>query len=137
MALQRPIQLQNVEVPFGALDQKSSPLVSANGALEHAINVEFDKVGVLNKRRGYQFVDTTEVVSKLDDVDDVVIAVTTHRNELLVVTYDRVLALGSKDMALMPSGASPAAFVYRGPNNRGACRLHYVSTSRTTQGSSG
>lgn len=137
MALQRPIQFQNVEVPFGALSQKESPLVAANGALEHAINVEFDKVGVLNKRRGYQLVDPTDAISKLDDVDDVILTVTTHRNELLVVTYDRVLAMGSKDTALTPTGSSPVAFIYRGPNNRGACRLHYVSTSRTTQGSSG
>jgi hypothetical protein len=131
-----PLQFVPIPITLGGLDQKASSLTRAPGKLEHAINVEFDKTGRLNKRRGYQLVDTSAAVNRWDD-DAIMLHVTTHRNELLVVTYDYVMGMASKDEAMTQDGAVTAAFVYRGPNNRGSCRLHYVSTSRTSQGSSG
>lgn len=126
---------QPIPVVLGGLDQKTSSLTRAPGKLERAVNVEFDKTGRLNKRRGYQLVDVGAAVNVFDD-DTLMMHVTTHRNELLVFTYDYVIAMGSKDEAMTQDGAVTAAFIYRGPNNRGNCRLHCVSTSRTSQGAS-
>ena len=55
-----PVQSENVEVVFAGLDQKTSSKLTAPGKLERALNVEFDKMGQLNKRAGYQMFETTQ-----------------------------------------------------------------------------
>lgn len=128
-----PLEFQLFEIVLGGLSQKESPLTRAPGKLERAVNVEFDKTGRLNKRRGYQRVDTSQVVNRFD-TDAVMLHVCTHGNEVVVFTYDYVIGMVSKDALPTQSGPSQAAFVYRGPNNRGNCRLHHVSTARTSAG---
>lgn len=132
MALRSPLQFQTIEIPFGALDQKTADLVRSPGQLERAVNVEYDKQGRLNKRRGYQFVPLDNAVGMFDD-DAVFIHLGKLRNELVVISYDHVLSLISKDEAVSATSGT-ATLAYRGPNNRGNGRLHYVSTSRTTAG---
>jgi hypothetical protein len=104
--------------------QKHDGITRPPDMLEYGINIEFDKDGILNTRRGYQFVDLRETVNRADD-DDVFCAVTTYRDELVVFSYDYVEALGSKDAQLRGEDA----LVYRGPSNRGAAKLEHVSTS--------
>lgn len=132
MALRNPLQFQTIEIPFGSLDQKTADLVRNPGSLERAVNVEYDKQGRLNKRRGYQFVPLDNAVGLFDD-DSVFIHLGKLRNELLVISYDHVLSLVSKD-ELVSATTGTATLAYRGPNNRGNGRLHYVSTARTTAG---
>lgn len=120
-----PLEFQNVEIIFRGLAQKDGEKTRPADMLTKAINVAFDRGGVLNKRRGYKFVPVSAAINVFDD-DAVMISCATRRDELVVFTYDYVIALGSQDAALR--GAD--AFVYRGPNNRGNGRLQYVGTSR-------
>jgi hypothetical protein len=123
-----PLQFNNVPVMLAGLAQKDSALTKSPGALEKAINVEFDKQGRLNKRRGYQFVDVGQTVNRFDD-DAVMQHLALRAGELLVVTHSYVAALGSVDASLRGTDT----LVYRGPNNRGQGRLLFGSTSRTSQ----
>lgn len=122
-----PLDWTNIELVLRGMAQKSSDLTRAPDHLKYAINVEFDKDGDLNKRRGYQFVDLGNTVNAFDD-DAVFCNVGTYRDELVVFSYDYVAALGSRDSQLRGSDA----LVYRGPSNRGAGKLQYVSTSETS-----
>lgn len=123
-----PLVFQPFEVQLGGLQQKASPLTKAPGALEKAINVEFDKTGRLNKRRGYQFVDCSTTVNRFDD-DAVMMHLASRGNELLVVTYSYVAALVDKDGNLRGTDT----LVYRGPCNRGNGRLSFVSSPQQAQ----
>lgn len=123
-----PLQFTNVPVMLAGLAQKDGPLTKAPGALEKAINVEFDKQGRLNKRRGYQFVDVGQTVNVFDDDDAVMQHLAVRQNELLVITHSYVASLGSPDEAMRGTDS----LVYRGPNNRGNGRLLFGSTSRTS-----
>lgn len=116
-----------IVIRFAGLDEKTAALVRAPGALERAQNVEFDKTGQLNKRRGYAFVDVADAINVFDD-DEVFHALATYRDELVLFSYDRVVGLASRTASLR--GAE--AFVYRGPSNRGALRVQFVSSSRTS-----
>jgi hypothetical protein len=117
-----------VELIFKGLAQKAGDKTRPPDSLTRAVNVTFDKEGVLNKRRGYQFVDAGATVNRFDD-DAVMLRVTTRRDELVVFTYDYVAALGSKDGAMR----GVDALVYRGPNNRGNGRMEFVATSRLSR----
>lgn len=119
------MQFDRIEVVLDGLDQKTSAPMQVPGKLVLAINCEYDKTGAINKRRGYQLVALDDTVNVFDD-DAVFCAVATLRGELVVVSYDYVCSLGSRDSALRGGDA----LVYRGPCNRGACKLDYVGTSR-------
>lgn len=120
-----PLEFTNVEIVFRGLAQKDGEKTRPPDMLTKAINVVFDRGGVLNKRRGYKYVPISAAINVFDD-DEVMIACATRRDELVVFSYDYVIALGSQDA--MMRGAD--AFVYRGPNNRGNGKLQYVGTSR-------
>jgi hypothetical protein len=120
-----PLQFTNVDVPLGGLDQKIGPLVRVAGALEQAINVEFDKSGQLNKRRGYQFVDMGEHVGAFTN-DEVMAHLGVLRGELVIFTRGHVAGLGSREGELRGEDT----IVYRGPNNCGGCSSGFVSVSR-------
>lgn len=121
------IQFQPTEIVLDGLDQKTSAPMRVPGKLSHAINVEYDKTGALNKRRGYQFIDLGNTVNLFDD-DAVFCAVTTFRGELVVFSYDHLCTLGSRDSAMRGTDS----LVYRGPNNRVACSLRHVVTANLT-----
>ena len=122
-----PTQL--VEIPLSSgLDQKTGELKRAPGTLLRAINVETDKVGRINKRRGYQHVNVSDLVVARFANDVVLTSCTTLRNELVIYAYDTVLALGSRESQLRGEDA----VIYRGPTNRGNGKLIYISTSRAT-----
>lgn len=122
------VEFKPVEVVLEGLDQKTSHVARTPGKLEHAINVEYDKTGAINKRLGYQYVDLSNTVNLFDD-DEVFIGLSTFRGELVVFSYDHLCALGSRDAALR--GAD--SLVYRGPNNRVHCALEFVATANLTR----
>lgn len=124
-----PLPTQTIEIPLSSgLDQKTGELKRAPGTLRRAINVETDKVGRINKRRGYQHVNPANLVVSRFANDVVLLACATLRNELVIYAYDTVLALGSRDSQLRGEDA----VIYRGPSNRGNGRLVFISTSRAT-----
>lgn len=120
-----PLQFQNVELPLGGLDQKTSPLARAPGALERAVNVEFDKAGQLNKRRGYQLIDISATVGAPSAPDGVMTHLAVHRGELVIFTRAYVAALASRESMLRGEDA----IVYRGPNAMGACASRLLTMS--------
>ena len=122
------MQFTPAEVTLDSLDQKTSAPMRAPGKLDHAINVTYDKTGAIGKRLGYQRVDLSNTVSTFND-DEIWCAVTAFAGELVIFSYDHVAALGSRDSDLR--GAD--AVVYRGPNNRGACKLEHIGTSQLAQ----
>lgn len=119
---------ENVEVVLEGLSQKVDPKLRPSGSLERAVNVEFEKGGRLNKRRGYQYVDVANTVSFVDD-DEVFVHVGTFQDELLLFGVDSLYSLGSRASAI----GGTAALLYRGPTNRMQVRVQYVSTSATTE----
>lgn len=129
------LDFQTLEIPFGALDQKTSELTRGKGALERAVNVEFDKTGLLNKRRGYLLCSPNDVVSTFGN-DRVLCAAVVHRNEVVIIGVDTIFALVDKTTAV-DIGSTNASFAYRGPSNRGNGRLHHVSVGRSSQSADG
>lgn len=123
-----PLQFTNVDVALGGLDQKVGPLVRVPGALDRAINVEFDKVGQLNKRRGYQFVDVHDTVGAFVE-DDIMCHLAVLGGELVIFTRSHVASVGSREGRLR--GAD--AIVYRGPNGIGACASRFLTMSRISE----
>ena len=125
-----PLQFQNVDIPLAGLDQKTASLLRGNGTCDRVINGEYAKGGGrINKRRGYLFVNPNDVVGVPFTDDAVLTHLATLRDELVVFGYSHVMGLGSKESSLR--GAE--ALVYRGPTNRGACRMTFVSQSRISQ----
>ncbi|MBK6920385.1 MAG: hypothetical protein IPH07_23495 [Deltaproteobacteria bacterium] len=117
-----PLEFTSVELLFGGLQQKTDTKSRRPDSLDTAVNLQFDKDGVLNKRRGFQFVDLGNAINRFDD-DELFQHLASRRGELLILSYDYVLALGDVDAALR--GAD--AVVYRGPNNRASLRIDFVS----------
>jgi len=124
------MQFVPTEVTLDGLDQKTSAPMRVPGKLEHAINVEYDKTGALNKRLGYSYVDLGNTVNLFDD-DAVFVACTTFRGELVVFSYDHLCSMGSRESALRGTDA----LIYRGPGNRVHCSLEFVTTANLTRGS--
>jgi hypothetical protein len=127
-----PLDWTNIELVLRGVQQKADDITRPPDRLRHAINVEFDKDGLLNKRRGYQHVDLGNTVNLFDD-DAVFINCTTYRGELVVFSYDHVCALGSRDAAMRGTDA----LIYRGPNNRPSCSLEYYGTANLTRNVNG
>lgn len=127
-----PLPTQSIEVSLaGGLDQKTGELKRAPGHLERAINVETDKIGRLNKRKGYRLVSMDDAFTSYDR-DVIMQHLATRRGELVVISYDNIISLGSQGSNMNGSVAAS----YRGPCNRGNGRLIHISTSRTTRDAS-
>lgn len=120
-----PVQTELREIVFQGLKQKDARLRTLPGELEVAENLEFDKVGEFNKRRGYRRLETLGVFNEA--VDLVYANVAVYRGELVVFSPTRIWSIASPESAI---GAAPdRAFVLRGPTCRGALRVHNVATS--------
>ena len=126
------LDFKPIEVVLEGLDQKTSHVTRAPGKLEHAINVEYDKTGAINKRLGYQYVDLSNTVNLFND-DAVFIGLAAFQGELVVFSYDHLCALGSRASALRGEDS----LVYRGPNNRVTCSLKHRVTSNLTRNPNG
>lgn len=123
-----PTEWTTIEIVLRGVAEKTDDITRPPDRLRHAINVEFDLDGRLNKRRGFQHVDLSNTVNLFDD-DAVFLNVTTYRGELVVISYDHVCALGSKDSAMRGTDS----LIYRGPNNRPSCSLEFVTTANLTR----
>jgi hypothetical protein len=125
-----PVEFQAINLPLSGLDQKTASLLRGPGTFERVINGEYAKGGGrINKRRGYQRLDPTNIVGQVGSADTVFTHVAKLRDELVVFSHDHVYGVG--DRASMLRGDD--ALVYRGPCNRGSGRMVFVSQSRISE----
>lgn len=125
-----PLEFQLVNIPLGGLDQKTASLLRGPGTFDRVINGEYAKGGGrINKRRGYQFVNLSNVVGQVGSADTVYTHVAMLRDELVVFSHNHVYGLGDRESMLRADDA----LVYRSPNNRGAVRMTFVSQSRISE----
>lgn len=85
-----PLDHQNIEIQFEGLAQKTSDKTLKAGQLTRAQNVEFDKVGQLNKRRGYrryQFSGSQQIGALGRTMESQAFRVTTFKDELLIMGH--------------------------------------------------
>ena len=85
-----PLDQQNFEISFEGLSQKTSDKTLKAGALTRAQNVEFDKQGQLNKRRGYRryrFDGASQIGAINRTMESQAFRVTTFKDELLIMGH--------------------------------------------------
>lgn len=124
------LEPQTIEIPLGGLEQKQSSLTRVPGSLHRAINVVFDKTGMLNKRRGYRYVDIEEAVRPVDlGLESRFTSCSTFRDELVLFGRSVVIAVVS------PTGGirTDDTVVYRGPCQRGALRVEYYTSGSPSE----
>lgn len=130
-----PLEKQTIEIVFGGLAEKADDKMRKPGDLEHAKNVEFDKDGALNKRKGYQWVKTTSNDIYDDAVEDIFHAVGVFGDRLVVFGHDYVYEVPAKSDL-----TSDRCLKRRGPTLRGMLRSGVVvvgpEASGTYQGQS-
>jgi hypothetical protein len=125
-----PLQTEVVEILFEGLEQKTDGRVLKAGKLTRAQNVEFDKGGVLNKRRGfrrYRF-GAGQIGALGTTMETQAIRVATHRDELLIFGVGWLWSLGSRDSELTTKAA-----VRRGRLSAGNLRVVHVATATESE----
>lgn len=122
-----PLEFQTVEIQLSAgLDQKIDERYTVEGKLTTADNVVFDKLGALNKRRGYKAVEVgTELFGAT--VDPYLMHLALHEDELLVIGAENLYSCADPDDEL----PGTRGLVIRGPIPRGNIRRQDVATSHT------
>lgn len=115
-----PLPDQPVVINVAGLSQKVDPKARVQGTLEVADNVEFEKAGTLNKRRGYRYIDTSS-----GDINDnasptLFSAVAQYRDELVMLSDD----LWSVVSPIREVDST--SIVRRGPLPRGGYRVRAV-----------
>ena len=110
---------QNVEVLIEGLSQGVDDHVQPHGSLATADNVEFDKQGAANKRRGKRRVVLPNDINGVA-VAEVFSSVATYDDELVLFS-DHLYALVD-----VGEGVDGTSVVRRGPTLRGAYRLRDV-----------
>lgn len=122
-----PLETEVIEVLFEGLDQKTDGKVIKAGKLTRAVNVEFDKAGALNKRRGFRrftFSGASQMGALGETMETQAIRVATYRDELLVFGVRWLWSIASKTSQLSGSRAA----VKRGPLSPGNLRVLDVAT---------
>lgn len=113
------LQTSNVEVLIEGLTQGVAEDVQPHGALVVADNVEFDKMGAANKRRGKRRVVLPNDINGVS-IAEVFSAVATYDDELVLFS-DHVYAIVD-----VGGGVDGTSVIRRGPALRGAYRLRDV-----------
>jgi len=121
------MQFQVIEILFTqGLDEKLDPRSVRMGRLTRADNVEFDKFGALNKRRGFI---SSEIGTELfgATMDQYLMHLAKHEDELLILGADHLYSM------VDPDNGTPGtrAVVERGPIPRGNIRRQDVATAHT------
>lgn len=118
-----PIQFEPVQIVLEGLDQKTDHKLRAPGKLASAINVEFDKVGALNKRRGYRRVTMQEIHD--EGAESVYCNLAVFQGELLVYGSEYLYSVGDI------GGATPLSV--RGPVLRGNGDTRHIASSTLSE----
>lgn len=121
------MQWQIIEVTFAqGLDENKDDRALQPGVLLKADNIVFDKIGALNKRRGY---DALAIGTDLfgTTCDEFFMHLADHNGELLLLGGAYMYAVLHNDDGL----PSSRAIVRRGPCPRGNCWRHDVATAAT------
>lgn len=116
-----PLQKIVKEFPFGGLDQKSHAIFKAEGMLEDAVNVIYDKKGALEKRRGYDRMGDASGDVFGTAVETCFHGLAVFRGELLVFGINSAYSVCDKN--------GTRALVRRGPCVRGAIRRTHFATA--------
>lgn len=98
-----PLETQIVELLFEGLDQKTDHKTLKAGRLTRAENVEFDKRGVLNKRRGFRrfvFSGGTQIGALGNTMETQAVRVASHKDELLIFGIAWLWAVASKTASI-------------------------------------
>lgn len=122
-----PLETQVVELLFEGLDQKFDGKVLPAGKLTRAENVEFDKRGVLNKRRGfrrYQFTGSQQIGALGISMDTQAVRLATYKDELLIFGIGWLWAVVSKTASVDGKAA-----VRRGRLAPGNIRVWHIATA--------
>lgn len=126
-----PLQFQNIEVPLlGGLSEHDDPKSTPPGKLHSSVNVEFMKRGRLNKRRGYKRIPLTEATG--ETVDQILCAVATYRDELVVFGFNNLYAVGDRTDRI-GSDDGGKSLVRRSYVPRAAVRRQDVAAGGTAQ----
>ena len=125
-----PLEKQNVEVVLGGLEQKTDHKTVVPGRLERAVNVEYDKGGSMNKRRGYQRVIIGDNIAPAIQGNDIYNKLAIYRDELVVFAIDELYALADRNEMI---GSSGQAFIRRGPISRGTVRVQIAFVASTSE----
>jgi hypothetical protein len=123
-----PLDFQPVQIVLEGLDQKTDSKMRAPGKLASAINVEFDKVGALNKRRGYRRV-TTSTTTHGQTPEAVFTAVATYNGELVVIGEEYLYAVGA-----IAADIDGGSLIRRGPVLRGSYRVRDIAQASIGSG---
>ena len=122
-----PLVPENYELVFEGLDQKTDHRLLKAGRLTRAENVEFDKGGILNKRRGflrYRFDGSTQVGAFDFTMEPNAFRVATYEDELLIFGVGWLWSIGSKT-----SDLDGRAAVRRGRLSPGGTRRRRIVTA--------
>lgn len=125
-----PLQRENVELVLEGLDQKTSSKLVAPGRLEIADNVQFSKTGQLDKRRGYQTLEQTQIDGVV--LPDVLARLAVDGDELLV--FSQTYAFAMLDPGEAMQGTVVRAMVRRGFVSFGNVSTFTVAVSTDTEG---
>lgn len=97
------LETQVVELIFEGLDQKTDHKTLKAGKLTRAENVEFDKRGVMNKRRGFRrftFSGSTQIGALGLSMETQAIRLSTYKDELLIFGVGWLWAVASKTASI-------------------------------------
>lgn len=117
------LQWQKVEIAIRGLAEKEGALARAPGTLRRALNVEFDKAGELNKRRGYRRVGTS-VDLQGNTMERVFCGVMTYGTELLLYGHEFLYTVSSER-----GEVDGASCIRRGPVLRGNYTTQHIVSS--------
>lgn len=115
-----PLPTQPVTIQITGLSQKTDEKARIHGTLERADNVEFEKAGTLNKRRGYRYLDTSNNDINGNAPPELFSAVAQFRDELVLLS-DHLWSVVSPTRSVDGSSV-----VLRGPLPRGGYRVRAV-----------
>jgi hypothetical protein len=115
-----PLPDQPVTINVAGLSQKVDPKARVHGTLEVADNVEFEKAGTLNKRRGYRYLNVLAGDIHDNPSPTLFSAVAQFRDELVLLSDD----LWSVVSPIREVDAT--SIVRRGPLPRGGYRIRAV-----------
>lgn len=115
-----PLPDQLVTINVAGLSQKVDPKARVHGTMEVADNVEFEKAGTLNKRRGYRYLDISQGDIHGNASPMLFSAVAQFRDELVMLS-DSLWSVVSP-----LRGVDATSIVLRGPLPRGGYRIRAV-----------